>query len=108
MVVQLQLREDQMRVLIKLIENLQTAGGVAGTLAILIAVTLCAIYFSNPAANPDIGKTLIYAFTTIIGFYFGTASASKGKDRSHSNNVGGANGPSTVPQPRVPQIPVGS
>ncbi len=49
-------------------------------LAILVAVTLCVVFFQHPAENPDIEKVLVYAFTSIIGFYFGTLTTTKGQD----------------------------
>jgi hypothetical protein len=60
------------------LNNLQTVGGVAGTIAILITVTLCAGFIRNQTAQPgEVGRALIYALTTIIGFYFGTAAGQK-------------------------------
>lgn len=83
---------DLTRVAIKFLDNAQTPGGVAGILALLIAGTLCIVYFEHPADNPEIQKVLIYALTTIIGFYFGTtttkashASDQHNKNRSNSN-----------------------
>jgi hypothetical protein len=80
---------DLGRIIEKFLDNAQTAGGASGTLALLIGGTLCVVYFMHPADNPEIGKTLTYALTTIIGFYFGTTSVSKGKDRDHGNDAHG-------------------
>jgi hypothetical protein len=81
-----------------LIENAQTPGGVAGTLALAIAGTLCVVYFRNPSGNPDIEKVLTFAFTSIIGFYFGTASAPKPPVTPPPANQNGA------PAPHVPAV----
>ena len=60
------------------LSNLQTVGGVSGVIAVVIVITLCVGYLRDPAGNPgELGKALIYALTTIIGFYFGTAAGQK-------------------------------
>ena len=61
------------KVILRFLDNAQSPGGVAGTLALSIAITLCAVYWRDPAANPGIEKTLTYALTSILGFYFGTS-----------------------------------
>jgi hypothetical protein len=63
------------KVILRFLDNFQSAGGVAGTLALSIAITLCVVYWRDPANNQDIQKALIYALTSILGFYFGTSSA---------------------------------
>jgi hypothetical protein len=55
----------------KFLDNAQTTGGVTGTLALMIAATLCIVFIRNPTQNHEIGKALILALTAIIGFYFG-------------------------------------
>ena len=58
--------------------NLQTVGGVTGTIALVITFTLCIGYLRAPAANPgEVGKSLILALTAIIGFSFRNGSGSK-------------------------------
>jgi hypothetical protein len=68
--------------LFKLIDNIQTTGGVAGLIAIGITLTLCIVYGRDPTNQQDLGKALVYALTTIIGFYFGTATAPKATPQS--------------------------
>jgi uncharacterized membrane protein YfcA len=64
--------------LFQYLTGLQTVGGVSGTIAGLITLTLCAGYIRDPAGQVgEIGKALILALTTIIGFYFGTAAGQK-------------------------------
>jgi hypothetical protein len=75
-----------------IIENAQTPGGVSGTLALGIMGTPCWVYIRDPSANAEIGKTLTYAFISIVGFYFGT-TATKGAP---------APGAPPVPAPAVP------
>lgn len=57
--------------------NFQTVGGVSGTIALVLVFTLCIVYLRRPTDHPDLGKALIYALTTIIGFYFGSQTAQK-------------------------------
>jgi uncharacterized membrane protein YfcA len=57
---------------------------VAGTIAVLITVTLCIAFLKDTNQNADIGKALVYALTTIIGFYFGAATTSKAPNNSTS------------------------
>ena len=57
--------------------SLESVGGVSGSIAVLITLTLCFVYIRHPTQHEDIGKALVYALTTIIGFYFGTAAGLK-------------------------------
>ena len=54
----------------RILRDILTVGGIAGMIAIIITVTICARYIQYGAEPiPDI---LTYALATIIGFYFGT------------------------------------
>jgi uncharacterized membrane protein YfcA len=55
----------------KLAEKILTVGGIAGVIALVITITICARYYSH--GPEEIPQILTYALTTIIGFYFGTA-----------------------------------
>jgi len=83
-----------------IIENAQTPGGVAGTLALGIMVTLCWVYVHDPSGNPEIEKTLTYAFVSIVGFYFGTTS--KGTNTTSTQNT--APPPVIAPAPPAPDV----
>jgi uncharacterized membrane protein YfcA len=66
--------------------SLENVGGVSGSIAVLITVTLCVGYIRNPAAEVNkVGDALIFALTTIIGFYFGTATGMKEPPSSQSS-----------------------
>lgn len=54
----------------KMLESILSVGGIAGVIAIIIAVTICARYFMH--GPEEIPQILTYSLTTIIGFYFGT------------------------------------
>jgi uncharacterized membrane protein YfcA len=54
----------------RILEKLQTAGGVASILAFVIACTICAGYLLGLKDPPPI---LVNSLSIIIGFYFGSA-----------------------------------
>jgi hypothetical protein len=47
-------------------------GGIAGVIALIIAGTIC--YRYAQLGSEEIPEVLVYALTTIIGFYFGQAA----------------------------------
>jgi uncharacterized membrane protein YfcA len=73
-------------VLLRFLDNAQTPGGISGSLALIIALTLCIVYYQHPNDNTEIRQALIYALTSIIGFYFGT-TASKPAPAPGNQNV---------------------
>jgi hypothetical protein len=86
--------DNMMAALFRMVENIQTTGGIAALLAILIALTLCGVYVRDPTHHEDLGKALIYALTTIIGFYFGTAASPRSTTTPASPPA--INGPSST------------
>jgi hypothetical protein len=85
-----------------IIGNAQTPGGVAGSLALGIIATLCWVYIRDPFSNPEIEKTLTYAFISIVGFYFGT-TATKGTSTPGSQIIAPA-APATAPALAPPVV----
>ncbi len=53
----------------KMLQSILSVGGIAGVIAIIIAGTICARYFTH--GPEEIPQILTYSMTTIIGFYFG-------------------------------------
>jgi uncharacterized membrane protein YfcA len=56
-----------------LFARILTVGGVAGLIAIMITLTICARYIMH--GPEEIPQILSYSLSTIIGFYFGTGVA---------------------------------
>jgi hypothetical protein len=56
-----------------IIQRILTVGGIAGLIALVITITICARYFEQGAE--EIPQILSYALSTIIGFYFGVGAA---------------------------------
>jgi uncharacterized membrane protein YfcA len=62
----------------KVMGDILSVGGIAGLVAIIITLSICARYVQNgPEPIPEV---LTYALTTIIGFYFGVGIAKKTPD----------------------------
>jgi uncharacterized membrane protein YfcA len=57
-----------------------SVGGIAGAIALLITLTICARYVTH--GPEDIPQILTYSLSTIIGFYFG-AGVTGGTSRRH-------------------------
>ena len=73
-----ELGEENKHDLFVWLTSLETVGGVTGTIAILVVITLCAGFLRNQTGNVgDIGKALIVTLSLIVGFYFGTAAGPK-------------------------------
>jgi hypothetical protein len=67
---------EVIRGVFRIIDRLQTAGGVAAVLAALITVSLCVRYVTHgPDEHPP--EYLTHAFATILGFYFGTKTVAR-------------------------------
>jgi hypothetical protein len=49
--------------------QLLTFGGIAGVIALMISISICVRYVQH--GNEEIPDVLVYALTTILGFYFG-------------------------------------
>ena len=49
--------------------QLLSIGGIAGVIAVIITVSICARYVKH--GPEEIPQVLAYALTTILGFYFG-------------------------------------
>jgi len=62
----------------RLLEQILTTGGIAGLIAIIIAITICVRYAIN--GPEEIPHVLTYSLTTIIGFYFGLGVKGGSKD----------------------------
>jgi uncharacterized membrane protein YfcA len=58
--------------------KLLSVGGVAGVIALTIAVSICVRYVEH--GNEEIPQILSYSLSTIIGFYFGAGVSKKGKN----------------------------
>jgi uncharacterized membrane protein YfcA len=66
------------------IHSILTIGGIAGAIAMMITVTICARYFMHGAE--EIPQILTYALSTIIGFYFGTGVSKPTPPNSPENS----------------------
>jgi hypothetical protein len=55
----------------RVIDKLQTVGGVAAILAVGITATICARYLLHEQVE-DVPPVLSNALSTILGFYFGS------------------------------------
>lgn len=55
----------------RVIDRLQSAGGVAAILATMIAATICARYLLFRDAS-DLPPVLSHSLSVILGFYFGS------------------------------------
>ena len=73
---------DPLNALTKIVRDILSIGGIAGVVAIVITVTICARYIQN-GAEP-IPEVLSFALTTIIGFYFGTGVGKSSSNASTS------------------------
>jgi hypothetical protein len=58
----------------RVIDRLQTVGGVAALMAIGISGTVCVRYLIHGGVE-DVPPVLSHAFSTILGFYFGSKVA---------------------------------
>lgn len=64
----------------KILSEILTVGGIAGVIAILITLTICARYVQY--GFEPIPEVLSYALTTVIGFYFGTGVVKRANQAS--------------------------
>lgn len=63
------------QILLSFVAGILTFGGIAGVIALMITAVLCIRFLiRGPEEIPEVLK---YALTTIIGFYFGTATPGK-------------------------------
>ena len=64
--------------------KLLSIGGVAGVIALTIAVSICIRYVEH--GNEEIPQILSYSLSTIIGFYFGAGVARPPADTAANSN----------------------
>jgi hypothetical protein len=88
----------------RLVSNIQTIGGFAAAIAIMITATLCLVYLFNPGQREELGRALVYVLTIIIGFYFGTHAPEKMKDPI-SAITSSASAPPSTPAPAPATAP---
>ncbi len=61
----------------RFIELAGIGGVIAFILVLVFSALLCALAFFNPNVNPTILEVVKLSFTIILGFFFGSQSASK-------------------------------